>query len=136
MIEQFVAALHGSERGFGPCATMGFHNKSGELVAGVVFHNWQPEYGVIEVSAASVDPRWLTRGRMHEVAGYVFDGLGCRMALARHSEHNRIARRLWDRVGAREIRMPNLRGPDEDEMVALLTREDWEASKFAKGSNE
>lgn len=133
--DRFVAALLGFERGFGPNASMGFHDRNGDLVAGVVFHNWQPEYGVIEVSAAALSPKWLTRARMNTVAEYVFDGIECRMVVARHSERNTIARKLWDRLGAREIRMPKLRGPDEDEMVALLTREEWKASRFAKGSN-
>ncbi|MGN7808027.1 hypothetical protein ACTJKE_36100 [Ensifer sp. 22521] len=60
-IADFVAShIAGCERGFADFTTMGVE-EHGALVAGVVFHNYAPEAGVIELSAASTSKRWLTR---------------------------------------------------------------------------
>ena len=100
------------------------------VVAGLVFHNWEPNAGVIEVSAAASDRRWLTRRVATEAMAYAFDGCGCQMVIARHSEQNRAARKIWVALGATETLIPRLYGRNENGIVATLTQEAWRASKF------
>lgn len=102
------------------------------LVAGVVFHNWCPESAVIELSCAADDRRWMTRRVMNAAFGYVFDGLGCQMAVARIHEANEAARKLWRGLGAQEFIIPRLRGKDAAEVIYTLTREQWAASPFKR----
>jgi RimJ/RimL family protein N-acetyltransferase len=122
-VESWVAKQLGYDLGFaGNHAAMGFGNP---LVAGVVFHNWQPSAGVIELSAAATSRVWLTKERLRDIFGYVFDRVGCQLAVARIAEGNGVARRIARRVGADEYRLPRLRGLNEAEIIATLTVEAW-----------
>jgi hypothetical protein len=122
----FVALQLGFPRGFGECQALGFLDRDGALEAGVVYHNWNPEAGVIEISAASTSRRWGTRGRLQMIFGYPFDGIGCQMVVARHAEDNPV-RRIWRTLGADEFIIPRLRGRDRAECIATLTVENWRA---------
>lgn len=110
---------------------MGFE-AGGELIAGVVFHNYCPESGVIEISAASTTPRWMTRTAINAIFDYTFESAGCQMVLTRTSEHNTTVRKLWPRLGADEFSIPRLRGPQTAEVIFTLTREQWAQSKFKR----
>ncbi len=124
-VAAFVAAnIPGCERGFGNCTAIGFGDP---LVAGVVYHNWNPEGGVIELSSASIRRDWLTKANLKAIFGYPFDQLGCQMCVARISEHNARARRIWRALGATEHVIPRLRGRHEAEVIATLTDEAWRA---------
>lgn len=112
------------EGGFGECQALGFLDADGVLEAGIVYHNWRPSAGIIEISAASINRRWGTRGRLNLIFDYPFNRIGCQMVVARHSEHNPV-RRIWKALGASEIVIPRLRGRDEAECVATLTVEAW-----------
>jgi len=133
IIVGFVARqIPGAERGFGNCVTMGVID--GEtLIAGMVFHNYCPEYQTIELSGAATSKRWLTRAIFNEMFGYAFDNCGCQMLVARHSEHNKTLRRMWNAVGASEYLIPRLRGRNEAEAVATYTAEAWREGKMMKG---
>ena len=106
-----------------------------ELVAGLVFHNWEPEAGVIEVSAAAVDRRWLTRKVATTAMRYAFDGCGCQMVLARYSERNTPASKIWVALGSTEHSIPRLYGRSEGGIIATLTDEAWRVSKFNEVRN-
>jgi RimJ/RimL family protein N-acetyltransferase len=123
-VAAFVAGQLGFERGFDAYTALGFGEP---LVAGVIYHNWNPEAGVIELSAASSGRDWLTRERLRQVFGYPFDQLECQMCVARISEGNARARRIWKAIGASEYIIPRLRGPREAEVIAILTVETWRA---------
>jgi len=98
-------------------------------VAGVVYHNWNPESGTIELSAASTRRDWLNKNNLLTVFGYPFDQLGCQLCIARISENNDRARRIWRALGASEFVIPRLRGRDEAEAIYTLTREAWDERK-------
>lgn len=133
MIERFVSErINDDGDGFGNCAALGVV-KDGRLAAGVVYHNWRPSAGVIEMSAASEDRRWLRRPVLRAMFAYPFEEVGCQMVVARHRESALHLRRMWSAIGADEIIIPRLRGRDEGEAVALLTAETWQQGKFANG---
>lgn len=118
-------------RGFGECATMGVFAED-KLIGVVVFHNWQPESGVIEISAASTSPRWLRRHVLDRIFTWVFVDRGCQMVVARISEQNTGLHRIFHAYGFKSIVIPRLRGRDEDERIFSLTDDDWHASKFKR----
>lgn len=127
-VADFVAkTIPGCERGFGECSAIGFV-EGGRIVAGVVYHNWNPESGVIEMSAASSHRAWLTRERLAAIFDYPFRF--CRMVVTRQSERNRRAIRIWRSLGGKEYRIPDLRGPGEAEVFFTLTADDWRSGKF------
>ncbi|MBP1882383.1 GNAT family N-acetyltransferase [Sinorhizobium mexicanum] len=126
-IAGFVAAhIDGCGRGFADFATLGV-TEEGRLVAGVVYHNYSPEAGVIELSAAATSKRWLTRPVLTAMFGYPFDEIGCQMAVLRVSEENRGMVEIARRFGFTSHRIPRLRGRDEAEIIFTLTDNDWRA---------
>ena len=57
--------------------------KGDKIVAAVLFHNWQPQNGVIEISAASDDRRWLSRAVMQDMFAYAFVQMAAQAVVAR-----------------------------------------------------
>ncbi|KQX47607.1 MULTISPECIES: GNAT family N-acetyltransferase [unclassified Ensifer] len=126
-IADFVAShIAGCERGFADFTTMGVLANDA-LVAGVVFHNYVPETGVIELSAASTSKRWLTRPVLRAMFGYPFDEIGCQMVVLRVSERNAGMIAIAERFGFSPHRIPRLRGRAEAEIIFTLTDNDWRA---------
>jgi hypothetical protein len=126
-----VMRLCGLERDFGECQTLAFVNNENQLVGGLVFHNWNPESGVIEVSVGSIDARWLTRSIMNAGFDYAYDTCRCHAVFIRTDENN-PSRRIWKALGADEHVIPYMRGPNESEYTYVLPRWVWERSKFAR----
>lgn len=104
------------------------------LVGAFVLHNWSPQRGTIELSAGALGPVWTDRRFLTEVLDYAFGRLGCRMVVARTSEHNDRARRMCVAIGAREHLIPQFRGPDEADVVLTLDADTWRSSPYRKVS--
>lgn len=117
---------------FGPASFMGWATEAEGLIAGVAFHNWHPSSGAIEISAYASRRDWLNKDRLRAAFSYVFDDLGCRIAVARIAESNTRARRFWRALGAAETLVPDLRGEGEAEAIAVLKAADWRKSKFTR----
>src|SRR5262245_16917601 len=60
------------ERGFGPAKAIGIVAKDGRELAGVVWHDWQPEFKTIAFSIAAVSPKWATRNIIRLLLIYPF----------------------------------------------------------------
>ncbi|MBP2237130.1 RimJ/RimL family protein N-acetyltransferase [Sinorhizobium kostiense] len=121
-----VNHIEGCERGFAQFTTLGVMVE-GQIIAGVVYHNYAPEAGVIELSAASTSKRWLTRPVLKAMFGYPFDEIGCQMTVLRVSEENRGMADIARRFGFTSHRIPRLRGRGEAEIIFTLTDDDWRA---------
>lgn len=132
-VSAFVAALLEMRTDFfGKCQALGFLDDAGDLRAGVVYHNWNPEAGVMEISAAALDRRWGGRDTLGVIFAYPFDVAGCQMVVGRTEDGNRAPLHIWRALGADQIRIPRLRGRDKAEILSTLTVEQWRASKFAR----
>ncbi|NRQ13463.1 hypothetical protein BHMPCIPO_00677 [Ensifer sesbaniae] len=126
-VASFVAShIPGCERGWENFTTLGLIDGD-RLVAGVVFHNFAPEAGVIELSSASTSRRWLTRPMLKAMFGYPFDQIGCQMVVLRVSERNAVMIEIAERFGFTAHRIPRLRGRDEAEILFTLTDDEWRA---------
>lgn len=128
--------IFGHARGFGPCSTMGIFDGA-DLVAVAVFHDFNRDAGIVEISGASDDKRWLTRPVLWEMFSYVFDQLGCQMVVQRASvrnvqENGRGLPRLFKAYGFTAIDIPRLYGRDEDGVLYCLTDDAWRANGFHK----
>ena len=137
--DQAVAAwvarhIPGCERGFDACRAMGVLDGE-KLVAGMVYHNWEPEHGVVEISGAAITARWLTRPVLWQMFAYPFQGIGCQMVLMRVSERNeqwngRGLPRLLKAYGFDKHTIPRLYGRHEDGHVFSLTDNAWRGNGF------
>lgn len=109
---------------------LGVQDGEGNLVGGVVFHNWDPHCGTIEISAGAVTARWLTRSIAAQVFAYAFDTCGCQMIVARTSEKNTRTRKLLTGMGFNEQEIVRLYGRDENGILLTLTDADWKAGAY------
>lgn len=132
-VARFVASLipHCRERGFGECTAIGVADGD-RLVGGFVFNEWSPDFGVIELSFAGTDRRWLTRPVLYGMFSYVFDEIGCQMACSRTPASLKHAVRICRAYGFQQVTVPRLFGRDEDGIVSTLTVEDWRTNGFHK----
>ena len=123
--------IPGCERGFGKAQGLCVIDQDLRLVGAVVFYDWDPDAGVMQLSAAATTPRWLTRGVMNATFDYVFRICGCQMVFARSDPENSSVRRMWQAWGAKEYEILRGRGRDKNEIVQTLTDDAWYASKYA-----
>lgn len=100
------------------------------IIAGVVFSDWYQDRGTVDLSGASTDKRWLTRPVMSAIFSYVFDKLGCQLAINRVSERDKVQRRQLLAFGYTEHFIPRLRGRGEGEFIYTLTDDAWRAGRF------
>jgi RimJ/RimL family protein N-acetyltransferase len=106
-----------------------------KLIAGVLYNNYHPDVGVIELHTAAFDKRWLTRPILRGIFSLPFDRLGCQLCVIRVSERNETMLRIARSVGFKDVLIPRLRGRDEGEYIMTLTDDDWRQSRFCKGMN-
>lgn len=134
LVADFVAQLIPSCRGRGmpeKSKAWGVIDKNGRLVAGMVYHNYDPDAGTIEMSGAALPGvQWLTRETIRRMYTYPFLQLKCQMVLMRvDADDERLLRQLAS-LNYAFIKIPRLLGRHKDSVVCLLTEEDWIASKF------
>jgi hypothetical protein len=130
-VAAFVASLipFGGDRGFSDNTAIGVAHED-QLVGGFVFHDWSPEFGVIELSFAGVDRRWLTRPVLYGMFSYVFNDLKCQMACSRTPASLKHAIRMTRAYGFNQVTVPRLFGRGEDGIISTLTVEDWQSNGF------
>lgn len=127
-LQTFVAVRVGAPRGFGPAATLGV--LEGErFIGAVVFNNWSPEDGTIEMSAAADSKRWLTRSVLNAMFNFCFHECGCQLVALRVSERNSGMIEIARRFGFSETRIDRLRGRDEAEIIFTFTDDAWTAHR-------
>jgi RimJ/RimL family protein N-acetyltransferase len=132
-VAQFVAnMIPGCETGFGNCKAIGVVDETGELVAGMVFHDWQPRPGLMQISSASTTPRWLTAEVRHKMFSYPFDEVGCQMVVLQVSAANERMVRIAKAFGFTPHFIARMRGRNEDGYVFTLTDDAWRNSKFTR----
>src|SRR6056297_45861 len=84
----------GGERGFGPCVASAVFD-DGQIIGGTVYHNYDPDAVVIELTGAGKD--WWSREYLQSVYDYVFNVAGCQMTVMRIAENNVRMRRIAER---------------------------------------
>ena len=84
LVSKFVAELipECRERGFGKCKAIGVIDEDGKLIGGLVYRNWCPEVGTIEISGAALPgTNWLSRRTIQRMYDYPFYQCGCQMVI-------------------------------------------------------
>jgi RimJ/RimL family protein N-acetyltransferase len=132
IVANFTASLipH-CRRGFGPnIVAMGVID-DGMLIAGFVYHNYDPEAAIMEISGAALPGRqWLTRETLKRIYQYPFLRANCQMIVQRVlSDNTRLLGQLAS-LNYSFVTVPRLFGRDRDGVIGLLTREAWQDNKF------
>jgi hypothetical protein len=134
IVGDFVAQMIPHNRnGFGGnFATIGVINEDGILIGGLVYHNYDPDAGLIEMSGAAIDPHWLMRGTIERMYRYPFVQCGVQMLVqCTPIENERLLRQLavYDYTF---IKVPRMFGRGKDGVLCLLTQEAWAGNRFNK----
>ena len=133
VVRAMVAAMipRCAERGFLPGSyAIGVANERNEIVGGFVYHDYDPESGVLEISGASCDKRWLTRETLYGLFAHPSNELNCQMVAMRHSPEDKALARMLKAYGFKTIIIPRLLGRNHDALLSTLTVEDWRANGF------
>jgi RimJ/RimL family protein N-acetyltransferase len=135
IVADFVAQLvpH-CRRGFGTnIKTIGVVDAGGVgvLIAGIVYHNWDPEAGIIEISGAALPGQpWLSRETLKRMFQYPFLVCNCQMVVQRTPADDERLLYVLARYGYAFSGVPRLFGRNRDGVICCLTREAWESNKF------
>lgn len=129
-VAQWVAEQIGRGIEWGPCEAIGVADTQDNLIGGVVFNNYQPHFGNIEVSFASIRRDWLTPKLVAGILAYPFDQLGVRRITCLTPKRNRAARQFLKKFGF--VEEGNVRGGfgDDDMIVSGLLASEWRKHKF------
>lgn len=104
----------------------------GQIIGACLFHNWQPDEGVIELTSASVSPKWLNRRVLRAMFDYAFNVLNCQATVMRVAPENTRMCRIASAFGFKRYDIPRLRGRDQAEALFILGDDEWRAGRFAK----
>ena len=132
LLSKWVAKFiwpNGGHSGFGNCQAMAII-EGNDLIAGCIFYNWDPECGVIEISAASTDKRWMSRPILKEMFEFVFLGCHCQAVVMRISDENKPMHRIAKAYGFEQYVIPRLRGRNANENVFVLTDDAWKTNRW------
>lgn len=120
-----------AKKSFGNFTSMGVVSRE-KLIAGLIYHNYEPDAGTIEITGAAADRRWLTKPVLYKMYEYPFEQLDCQMVVQRNSEHNHHLNSILRRYGFDEYRIERLRGKNEAEIIFTLTKEQWVNNGYHK----
>lgn len=89
---------HVGGNNFGPCDAIGVANDE-RLIAGVVYHDYQPDFGTIQLSMAADSPRWAKKDVIAALLHYPFRQLKCYRVFTITPSDNTMALRVNSHIG-------------------------------------
>lgn len=101
-IPEWVAERIPHVSDFGPCAGLGVVSDSGKVMAGVVYNNWMPEFGTIELSMAADSPMWARKVTIAGLLAYPFVQLGAFKVWTATPIGNEAALRVNEKIGFKQ----------------------------------
>lgn len=107
--------------------------KHGAINAVIVMHDWRPEFGVIEISAAG-GRGWQSRRVINQAMSICFEAMGCQTVVIRCASDRADVITNIRRLGFAEAVLPNLRGAGIDEWVFTMTSMQWKLGRIYKAS--
>ncbi len=116
--------------GFGPATAIGVVDRNDDLVGGVVFHDYQPTYGNIQVSFAGDRANWLTPSLVRGILSYPFYQLGTARITSLTPKRNRRARQFLQKFGFRHEGTVRAGFGTDDAIISGLMRTEWENHRF------
>jgi RimJ/RimL family protein N-acetyltransferase len=134
-VARFVASLipHVDPRGFPANAeAIGVVDAHNTPLAGIVYFNWNPAAGTIEIAiaAARSDRHWFSRETIYRLFDHAFRTRGCQMAIMRVRADNARMQRQLDILGCSFAPVARLYGRAVDGVICTYTAEQWAESRF------
>ena len=132
IVSNWVAARvpHVGLRGFGPCVAIGIVDSNEQPIGGVVYNNYQPQYGSIDISCASITPRWLTKRMIRGIFAYPFDQLKVGRVTAVTPRKATSPRRFLEQFGFKLEGLVRRGFGTDDAVVYGLLVEEWQKTRW------
>ncbi len=105
-------------------------DKHDNLIGGVVFNAYQPQYRNIEVSFASIRSNWLTPNLVTGILSYAFDQLGCNRITSLTPKKLRKARQFLQKFGFKHEGTVRRGYGDDDTIISGLLASEWSQHRF------
>ena len=123
-VEDRIPHMFGN--GFGPCSVLGVASNTGDLMAGVVFHDYQEELGTIQLSMAARNPMWARRSTIKDLLEYPFRQLGVHKVWTATPHTNTKAIQVNESIGfKREATLGRHFGPETHCVVCRMYLSDY-----------
>lgn len=122
--------ITGESHVWGPHTAIGVVDKDDTLIGGVVFNNYRPEFGNIEVSFASDRADWLTPRLVRGILHYPFYQLGCQRITSVTPKRNRPARQFLQKFGFKHEGTIRRGLGDDDAIISGLLLKEWQEHRF------
>lgn len=123
-ISQYVADRIGCRTGFGGHKSIGVLDDAGQIVAGVLYVDWNGRNIFMHV-AAEPGKVWLTRASLYEFFAYPFLQCGCDRVTGWVEESNTAARRLDEHLGfTEEARLSGAAADGGDIILYVMKKRD------------
>lgn len=100
-----------------------------DLRAGVVFHDYQPDAGTIQLSAYG-GAAWRSRRTINRIMGIAFDNLACQMIFLQTRATNIRAVSNANALGFSGHLIPRMFGREDDGWLFTLTDDAWRRSRL------
>lgn len=128
-IGEFVSNITwGNTNGMFPGFTSLGVLKDGRLIGGVIYHDYKPGAGTIEISAGAVNPKWLSGPTLYLMHSTAFDLYKCRMIGTGNAGGNKRLHRQLRRLGYKEHVLDDYWAENEDCHFWTLTRKAYECN--------
>ena len=119
--------------GFGACKAIGVIGNDGSPLAGIVWHDYQPQFKTIAFSIAAVSPRWATRRIIAQLLAYPFDNVGVfKLWTATPSDNVRALRMVQGLGFTREAILAHHFGQGRHAVINRMLRPQYEKLYRAK----
>ena len=97
------------------------------MLAGVVYHDYQPEYGTIQLSMAAVNPMWARRENLRALLSYPFNQLGVFKAWIATASDNAHGLKTFEHIGfKREATLAHHFGMKRHAVICRMLRTEYD----------
>ena len=133
LVAKWVAERIPGVEDFGPCQALGVTDEDDNLIGGVVFHDFQPQWANIQVSFAGERADWLTARLITAILSYAFDQLDCARITSLTPKRNRRARQFLMKFGFRHEGTIRKGFGTDDSIISGLLKTEWQEHHFNRG---
>ncbi|MFC3231267.1 hypothetical protein ACFOGJ_28725 [Marinibaculum pumilum] len=114
-----------------PCQCAAVTDAAGRVVAGIVFHDWQPAAGTLQLSMAAESPAWASRAVLAALFRYAFVTNGAAKLWTATPHRSERALRFNLGIGMRrEAVLRHQFGPGRHAVICSMLAREWRRSRW------
>lgn len=95
-----------------------------QVIAAVVYYDYYERFKTLQISMASITPRWCSRRTVQAILRYPFVDLGCERVTAHTSSGNTKMIKLFDGVGFKQEGVMRKGFGDQDCLIYGMLRDE------------